>query len=1116
MRRFVAACTVVFAAGAICASPSFASDVRAYSIYVEFTAGPGETNLVTITKPEPLFFRVIDPGSVITPGMGCSSVSDHEVRCGTGFGGIDTLVLDTRDGDDSATFSSLRGEEVKGGSGNDVLTVGAGVCYGRLYGGLGNDTLNAGGTGQCGPADELYGEDGNDTLNGASSGETLKGGPGDDVLKGFGWMDSLDGGLGADVVNGGDGDDTVKYSDRSTGVTVDLDGSVGDDGEPGEGDTVGADVEHIEGGSGADELTGNAAPNTLRGAGGNDTLVGGGAADSLFGDAGNDVELGGPGDEVFEGVYDGGDDTWNGGEGDDLFGAHSGNGADTMIGGPGVDRVSYEYAHVAVSVTLDDASGDGAAGENDNVGSDVERVISGGGNDTLVGSSGDNYLDGGSGNDTISGAGGNDVLNPGYMGYESNVLGGGAGTDTADYSRLFQVNVSLDGVANDGPSGASDNVGTDVEGIIGGNSNDVLRGNDADNMLRGGEGADVLEGGAGTDRADYSDHQYGVVVDLEAGTAFGDVLTEIEDAVGGPGHDELVGTGNANRLEGGAGDDVINGGLGPDVLIAGPGADIVDYSERSAPLSVDLEDEGDDGQAGENDVLREFEGIWGGDGNDTLTGSPGDDTLSGGMGADVVNGGAGYDLVDYSDRDGDVLADLDDQAQDDGEVGERDTLGSDLEAIASGSGDDELVGTSGANELDGGPGDDLLDGGLGPDELIGGFGFDAADYTAHANPVTVDIGGAAGNDGAQGEGDTVDSSIEGLIGGSGNDILTGDDRGNLLFGGPGNDDLRGGFGDDILTGGSGADALNGGFGFDLADYSDRSAGVTADLDGVADDGEPGEQDTIAADIEDLVGGAGNDTLVGNGGENFLFGLGGNDSLDGGGGSDSASGGEGDDRISSRDGNLDENDCGPGAGDHATIDWIDQVVGCEQALGPTPMVSTGFWTEIQPTQVRLHGRVGPNGAATAAYIELGTTTAYGQQSPVTNIPASGSNATAVSALFTGLQPGGAYHFRVVASNGGGTTFGEDRTFVLPLEPRPPKPPPPPHLRRCPVPKVVGQSLRIARRRITQRGCRVGKITRRPSRVARAGIVLAQKPRWNRLMPRGTKVSLVVSSGKPRKR
>ena len=117
-----------------------------------------------------------------------------------------------------------------------------------------------------------------------------------------------------------------------------------------------------------------------------------------------------------------------------------------------------------------------------------------------------------------------------------------------------------------------------------------------------------------------------------------------------------------------------------------------------------------------------------------------------------------------------------------------------------------------------------------------------------------------------------------------------------LAGGNGNDKLTGGPGDDILIGEAGADTLAGGAGHDTADYSARTAPVSVSLNGTADDGEVGENDNVAADVEVLAGGSADDQLAGNDGDNALLGNGGNDLLGGGGGNDQLDGGAGDDTL----------------------------------------------------------------------------------------------------------------------------------------------------------------------------------------------------------------------------
>src|SRR5262249_26531487 len=69
-------------------------------------------------------------------------------------------------------------------------------------------------------------------------------------------------------------------------------------------------------------------------------------------------------------------------------------------------------------------------------------------------------------------------------------------------------------------------------------------------------------------------------------------------------------------------------------------------------------------------------------------------------------------------------------------------------------------------------------------------------------------------------------NIENVIGGAGNDVITGDNNANLLMGGAGNDTLSGGNGDDTLPGGAGADSLNGGAGNDVYAYTDGDGADT--------------------------------------------------------------------------------------------------------------------------------------------------------------------------------------------------------------------------------------------------------------------------------------------------
>jgi Ca2+-binding RTX toxin-like protein len=100
-----------------------------------------------------------------------------------------------------------------------------------------------------------------------------------------------------------------------------------------------------------------------------------------------------------------------------------------------------------------------------------------------------------------------------------------------------------------------------------------------------------------------------------------------------------------------------------------------------------------------------------------------------------------------------------------------------------------------------------------------------------------------------------------------------------------------------VIGGVGADTYNGGDGSDTVTYAERTASVIVDARGTSNaSGEVGERDTIAADIEILVGGAGNDTIYGNAADNQIFGGAGNDTMQGFGGADTFDGGDGTDTV----------------------------------------------------------------------------------------------------------------------------------------------------------------------------------------------------------------------------
>ena len=187
-----------------------------------------------------------------------------------------------------------------------------------VFGGKGDDTINAAhavcSNGATTPVVKctIKGNDGNDTLTGSAFADSIDGGAGDDILMG---------GQGSDTFIGGAGTDTLSYADRSAAVKVSLDATrlwvAGQQGEVGELDVIGTDIENLTGGAGADFLRGTTGNNIIHGGAGNDTIEGGLGNDALYGEAGNDLIYGGAGNDFLIGGA--GADTLVGGDGDDFI-----------------------------------------------------------------------------------------------------------------------------------------------------------------------------------------------------------------------------------------------------------------------------------------------------------------------------------------------------------------------------------------------------------------------------------------------------------------------------------------------------------------------------------------------------------------------------------------------------------------------------------------------------------------------------------------------------------------------------------------------------------------------------------------------------------------------------
>jgi len=89
-------------------------------------------------------------------------------------------------------------------------------------------------------------------------------------------------------------------------------------------------------------------------------------------------------------------------------------------------------------------------------------------------------------------------------------------------------------------------------------------------------------------------------------------------------------------------------------------------------------------------------------------------------------------------------------------------------------------------------------------------------------------------------------------------------------------------------------------------------------------------------------------------------------------------------------------------------------------------STNAATNVASFSATLNGSVDPHGLTTSVHFQYGTTASYG----LTTAPQSktGNTYQTVVANISGLAASTTYHFRIVATNSSGTTYGSDRTFT----------------------------------------------------------------------------------------
>lgn len=384
-----------------------------------------------------------------------------------GSGGDD--ILSGGDGNDTFQFtgSSNGFDAINGGLGSDTITALASSTVIGLSSVIGIETISSGGFSTV----SIAGSANADTLDFSATTLTgitrIDGGLGNDAITGSGAADTILGSGGDDVINAGGGNDTIQFTGTANGFDA-IDGGLGTDtisalanstviglslvtgietisagsftgvyiAGSGNADTLNfsavtlTNITRVEGGGGADVITGNAAANTIWGGLGNDILDGGTGNDSLLGDDGDDIIKGAAG-------------------------------TDTMNGGNGIDTADYSAYTANVTVNLATTTAQTVATSDSDTITNIENVKGGSGTDTLTGSTANNVIDGGSGNDRLRGAAGNDTIIGGIGTADVAIFAGTQASHTIA-TNAGVVTITDNQTATDGNDGVDTVIGIEI------------------------------------------------------------------------------------------------------------------------------------------------------------------------------------------------------------------------------------------------------------------------------------------------------------------------------------------------------------------------------------------------------------------------------------------------------------------------------------------------------------------------------------------------------------------------------------------------------------------------------------------------------------------------------
>lgn len=457
--------------------------------------------------------------------------------------------------------------------------------------------------------------------------------------------------------------------------------------------------------------------------------------------------------------------------------------------------------------------------------------------------------------EAINALGGNDWITPGAG---SDIVNGGAGIDMVSYADQTGPLTFDQATSTASLPGFRDRL-TEVEGVTGTGQDDRFE--ISGGTFRGLGGDDIffytadgtggrIEGGAGFDLLSFA----GTTTDLSlsllrergfSGDAAGLEITGIEQVRAGAGFDRITGDHGDNVLQGMAGNDTLTGNEGNDTLHGGDGEDVAvfnyaqdQYTITQSGFRTTVEYIGTDGRDGTN-VLDFVEILRFTDGDlrpNEVTGTDGDDALVWESGKTVVDGLGGVDRIDFTAATSGVRVD-----ERFGLVTEIDTgfeiRLQNIETVRGSAAADIFEVSAGPDRFEGGAGQDRFFGGSTGDFFDGGSGVDTLVFNTSPTDLSISL--------LQGRGWAGDAeglrmvNIENILGGFGDDYLTGDHGDNFL---------EGGFGDDTLEGNGGDDYILAGFGRDVIVYAGNRADYTITQDG------------IRTDVIDTTGFAGHDII----------------------------------------------------------------------------------------------------------------------------------------------------------------------------------------------------------------------------------------------------------------